>query len=170
MPCPFESACKKFLSLPNAARIILAASALSLIFAFVMQYGFKYQPCILCLWQRVPYAAAIIFSALALTPNLRHYTPVLLALCALVFFTGFGLAIFHTGVERHWWLGTSGCSITPLHGGTAEDFRTQLLHMAVARCDEISWKFLGLSMANYNVPWSFILGLFSLCAAKKAAR
>ncbi len=31
-----------------------------------------------------------------------------LALCGLAFLTGGGLAIFHTGVERHWWLGTSG--------------------------------------------------------------
>jgi disulfide bond formation protein DsbB len=156
--------------MPKAGRIILAASIFSLAFAFVMQYGFDYQPCILCLWQRVPFAAAIVFSALALVPNLRKHAPILLGLCALAFFIGFGLSIFHTGVERHWWLGTSGCAITPLNGATVEDFRTQLLHIVVARCDQISWKFLGLSMANYNVIWSLLLGLFSLCAAKKAVR
>src|ERR1700733_12013079 len=168
MPCPFENTCKKFLAMPNAAKIIAAAVLLSLAFVFVIQYGFGYHPCVLCLWQRVPFAAAIVLAGLALLPQLRAHAPILLGLCALAFFANTGLAIFHTGVERHWWVGTSGCTITPLSGTTAEDFRMQLLHTVVARCDEISWKFLGLSMANYNVIWSLFLGLFSLCAAKKA--
>jgi disulfide bond formation protein DsbB len=156
--------------MPKGAWIVLATAVLSLAFAFVMQYGFGYHPCILCLWQRLPFAAAIVLAALVLATPLRRYASLLLGLCALAFFVGATLAIFHTGVERHWWLGTSGCTITPLSGATAEDFRTQLMHTVVARCDEISWKFLGLSMANYNAVWSLLLGLFSLCAAKKAGR
>ena len=156
--------------MPKAAWLILAAAGLSLAFAFIMQYGFGYQPCILCLWQRVPFAAAIILAGLALLPSCARCAGSCSGLCALVFFIGAGLAIFHTGVERHWWLGTEGCTITPLSSAGAEDLRTQLLHTVVARCDEISWKFLGLSMANYNVLWSLLLGLFALCAAKKAAR
>lgn len=170
MPCPFRDSCKNFLAMPKAAWVIMAATAVSLVFVFIMQYGFGYHPCILCLWQRVPFVAAIILAALALTPALRTQAPVLLGLCALAFFIGASLAIFHTGVERHWWLGTEGCTITPLNGGSVEDMRTQLMHTVVARCDEISWTFLGLSMANYNVVWSLVLGLFALCAAKETAQ
>jgi disulfide bond formation protein DsbB len=159
----------KLFTMPNTARFILAAALAALLFAFTVQYDFGVQPCILCLWQRVPYGLVILLAGLACLPAMRPHAPVMLVLCAGIFVIGAGLAIFHTGVELHWWLGTSGCALTPLHGSTPEDLRTQLLHTVVARCDEISWTFLGLSMANWNVGYSLILALFSFCAAKKAA-
>jgi disulfide bond formation protein DsbB len=154
------------LIMPRAAQLIFLASTGALAFAFVMQFEFGVEPCILCLWQRVPFGAALVLALTALLwkPYGRH-TRIFLALCAAVFFINTGLALFHTGVERHWWLGTSGCAITPLHGAAPEDLRAQLLRTVVARCDEISWVFLGLSMANWNIPFSLGLTLFSTGAA-----
>ena len=83
------------------------------------------------------------------------------------FAAGFGLAVFHTGVEQHWWLGTSGCAIQPLRGKTPQDLRAALLHTVSARCDEVTWTFLGLSMANWNVPLSLGLALFAGLAARE---
>src|SRR5580704_8733760 len=103
-----------FLMMPRAAFVILAAAIASLAFVFIMQYGFHYEPCILCMWQRVPYVVTLVLAVIAL--GKRPYgqqTMVLLALCALAFAIGAALATFHTGVERHWWLGTEGCSIHP---------------------------------------------------------
>lgn len=148
----------------------MAASAAALLFALVFQYGFGFDPCILCLWQRVPFVAAFLLAALSLAPGLRKVAPVFLALCAGAFLIGAGLALFHTGVERHWWLGTSGCAITPLNGATPADLRTALLGTPTAHCDEISWSFLGLSMANYNIPLSLLLGGFAALAAIKARK
>jgi disulfide bond formation protein DsbB len=167
--CPVHECCRKLFLMPKSALAILAASAAALGFVFVMQYGFGHEPCVLCLWQRVPYAAAILLSGFSLLPALRRQAPILLMLCALIFVIECGLAFFHTGVELHWWLGTQGCAITPLNGASAEDLRTQLLHTVVARCDQINWTFLGLSMANYNVAYSLLLALFSFCAARKEA-
>jgi len=157
-----------FSAMPRAAWVLLAVAIVELGFAFIMQYGFGYEPCILCLWQRVPYGVVIILAALASLPPLYPYARVLFGFCGLTFLIGAGLAIFHTGVERHWWLGTSGCAVTPLDAASVEDLRTKLLQMTVARCDQISWKFLGLSMANWNIPDSLILAAFSLYAAKQA--
>jgi disulfide bond formation protein DsbB len=161
--CPFS----KLTVMPRAALLIFAAAVGALLFVFTMQYGFGVQPCILCLWQRVPYGVVALLSLIAVLwrPYGRHST-VLLGLCALTFTVGAGLALFHTGVELHWWLGTSGCSIQPLHGPANEDLRTQLLHTAVAHCDEISWTFLGLSMANWNVGASLILAIFAGTATR----
>ncbi len=161
----------QFLTMPKSAAVILAASALALIFVFAMQFCFHYDPCILCWWQRGPYAAALLFSLIALLwkPYGRQ-SCVLMALCGVAFVIGCGLAIFHSGVELHWWLGTSGCSVAPLHGNSPEDLRKQLLQMAVPHCDQISWTFLGLSMANWNVPGSLILAVFSFMAARPAPR
>ena len=155
----------KILSMPYVAWAIVAASVGSLAFAFTMQYGFDIQPCILCLWQRVPFGVAAIFAMVAYF--WRPYgmcTLVLLGGCAVAFFVNTGLAFFHTGVERHWWLGTNGCTITPLHGASVQDWKEQLMSMAVGHCDQISWTFLGLSMANWNVLFSLALALFASIA------
>jgi disulfide bond formation protein DsbB len=169
MPCPFRDCANKALMMPKAALLVLAGAVIALGFAFVMQYGFDLHPCVLCLWQRLPFAIVILLAGLASVSLLRRYAHILLTLCSVAYLVGTGLAIFHTGVERHWWLGTSGCSITPLSGTSVEDLRTQLLHTVVARCDEIAWTFLGLSMANYNVIYSLALAFFALCAARKAS-
>ncbi len=165
MPCPFRDTCEKILNMPRAAALVFAASVGALLFAFVMQYGFDVEPCVLCLWQRVPFAlaAALALAAFLWRPYEGH-TRIMLGVIAAVFVLGAALAIFHTGVELHWWLGTSGCAITPLHGAAPEDLRTELLHTVVARCDQISWTFLGLSMANWNVPFSLGLAGFSLAS------
>jgi disulfide bond formation protein DsbB len=158
------------LTLPKSAWLLFAVSTGALAFAFVMQFGFDVEPCILCLWQRVPFAVAAAFTlATALWKPYGKQTQVLLGLSALAYAINSGLAIFHTGVERHWWLGTSGCSIHPLDAGSIADLREQLLHTVVARCDQISWTFLGLSMANWNIPFSLALTLFALMAIKKSS-
>lgn len=159
----------EFLKMPFSALILCVASACALSFAFILQYGFDVQPCVLCLWQRLPFGLVV---ALSVGAYLMHrngkQTQILLRVCGVTFLVGAGLAFFHTGVELHWWLGTSGCSITPLNGNSFEDLRTQLLHTVVAHCDQINWTLLGFSMANWNVPFSLGLGIFSLLAAKKS--
>jgi disulfide bond formation protein DsbB len=73
-----------------------------------------------------------------------------------------GLAAYHAGVEWKWWPGPQTC------GGSAPDFSApmdlgkELETMRVVRCDEAAWRFLGLSLAGYNV-------LISLALAAAAA-
>jgi disulfide bond formation protein DsbB len=159
------------LTMPKTAWLIFAAAVGALLFVFTMQYGFDVRPCVLCLWQRAPFAVAGGAALIAcLWRPYKTQTHILLLICAAAFAVGAGLAIFHTGVELHWWLGTSGCAIQPLNAASVEDLRTALLHTVVARCDQISWTFLGLSMANWNVPLSTGLAGFSFLAAMRARK
>ncbi|MDE2030238.1 MAG: disulfide bond formation protein B [Alphaproteobacteria bacterium] len=167
MKCPMKDP----LPMPNAAILLLTASVVTLLFAFVMQYGFGYEPCVLCLWQRIPFAVTALLAAIVW--GWRPYekqTTLLLGLCALAYLAGMGLGIFHTGVEQHWWLGTSGCAVNPLQARSVEDLREALLHITAVPCDKVQWRFLGLSMANWNVPFSLALALFSAAAAAKTAQ
>jgi len=151
---------------PSRAGLSVAAlAALTLGIAFLSQYGFGLAPCELCLWQRWPYVAAIIFALAALVmPKLR---PALLALAGLSVLVSGGIAVFHVGVEEKWWQGLPGCSAAPTPN-SIEALRAQLLTAPVVRCDEAAFRFLGLSMAGWNVLWSIVLGGFALFAAKRA--
>ena len=158
---------EKILSLPYATGLLLGVNVGALLFALTMQFGFEIHPCVLCLWQRVPYgvAAALSLGALLAWKSPRHYATVALGLCAAVYLAGMGLAVFHTGVELHWWLGTSGCAVQPLQGGSPEDIRRALLQTTMPRCDEIPWSIFGFSMANLNVAFSLGLAFFAAASA-----
>ena len=94
-----------------------------------------------------------------------------LAAIALLLLFNAGLGLYHAGVEWHWWAGTADCSgpLTDLRSGGG--LLDQLHAVHVVRCDEAAWRFLGLSLAGYNVLISlalvFIAGL-GLSAARLA--
>lgn len=147
--------------------LIALLSAATLGMAFIAQYGFGLAPCQLCLWQRWPYAAAVVFGLAALAlPRMR---PALLALATLSIMVGGGIGVFHVGVEEKWWQGLTSCGGGPTPN-SIDALRAQLLTAPVARCDEVSFRFLGLSMAGWNVLWSACLVIFGALATKRAGQ
>jgi len=147
-----------------AGPFFAALGAATLGMAFLAQYGFGLAPCELCIWQRWPYAAAILLGLAAW--KLERARPALLGLVALAFMATAAVGVFHFGVEQKWWPGLSGCS----GGNTAtsiEALRAQILAAPVVRCDDIAFSFLGLSMAGWNALWAALLALL---AATKALR
>lgn len=150
----------------RAGPLIALLSALTLVIVFISQYGFGLAPCELCLWQRWPYAAAILFGIAALL--LPRWRAPLLLLTTLSFVIGGGIAVFHSGVEWKWWQGLTSCGgigPTPI---TLEELRAQILAAPVVRCDEAAVRVFGLSMAGWNVIWSAALAMLSLLATIRA--
>lgn len=149
------------------ASVALACGG-ALVAAYTAQYGFGLQPCILCLYQRVPFYVAVGLSGLALLPGLaRDWRAALLGLAGLGLVVNAGIAAFHVGVEQHWWAGTEACS-----GGAAataqmtiEQLQEMMSRPAQPRCDQPPWSFLGITMAMLNVPFSLALGLYALWGA-----
>ena len=162
---------EKCLSFPLVAKLLFLINIGALLFALLMEYGFDVRPCILCLWQRIPYAAAAALSLIALvwTPY-RRQTAILLALCSLLYLTGSGIAVYHSGVERHWWEGTPSCAAEELQGASPEELRKALLALEEPRCDEITWSIIGLSLTNLNVCAFLGLALFAGMAALAQAQ
>ncbi|MGE3770527.1 MAG: disulfide bond formation protein B [Bdellovibrionales bacterium] len=147
---------------PIAALALGAAAAAGLLSAYIAQYGFGLQPCELCLWQRGPYWVALVLTMVVITSGRQAgVVPVCLLLLVLTWLTSAGLGVYHSGVEQHWWVHGGACGGGGAQALTPEMLREQLLAMPVTRCDEISWTFLGLSMATWNIPFSLALAVFS---------
>ncbi len=160
---------KHILTTPKWMGLFIAGiSTLALLMAFTSQYGFGLLPCILCIYQRIPYAIAIVLGLVILflcKKNLRA-SAVITLLSALTFFVNSGIAFFHSGVERHWWEGLKGCG-TPDMSGTVEELLERIKNMPQAKCSDIAWAdpLLGLSMANYNVVFCLGVGIVCLISA-----
>ena len=153
---------------------IFGISAISLISAYIAQYVFDLQPCILCLYQRPPfYIAACLgligFFASGPKPKIAAFA---VFLCSLAFLAGSVIAFYHTGVELHWWRSfLEGCKVSfdPSKPG---DILSIIESTQSVPCDEIPWSdpILGLSMANYNAMMSFGLANLSAISAILIAR
>jgi disulfide bond formation protein DsbB len=151
---------------PLAALLVFIASVGSLFTAYVAEHFFDVYPCILCIYQRIPYALAAFFALAAIIIRQNDKAArMLLRLAALAFFANMFLAIFHSGVELHWWAGTDECGVNPAVLSNVADLKTALLKQPLVNCDEINFTFLGITMANWNVLASLGLGLFSLMAS-----
>ncbi|MDP4795640.1 MAG: disulfide bond formation protein B [Rhodospirillales bacterium] len=140
---------------------LLAAAAGPLGTAYIAQFGFGYDPCVLCLYQRVPYALITLLGFAALyfvTPVMRQR----IALVAgVVFLVGGGIALYHVGVEQHWWTSAAPCGSSGEIITTTEDFLAALQKKPVKSCGDIDWTLFGISMATYNVAASLFFAATS---------
>lgn len=147
--------------------IVLAAGVVALSVAFGSQHVGGLQPCELCVLQRWPWGAAILFAFLAVI--VARARRAFLALAGLSVAVSAGIAGFHVGVEQGWWEGLSGCSAgaTPQ---TLEELRALVSKAPVVRCTDIPWQALGLSMAGWNFVAALATAAFGISAALRAPR
>ena len=143
-----------------------AASLAILATVYAAQYLGGLAPCPLCLYQRPPHwiaAGLCLASLLAAKPRTRA---VLLASAGLSLLAGGAIAGFHVGVEQGWWPGLASCAATIDTGASLAELREALLSRLAARCDEIAWSLMGISMAGYNLMASLVLALGAALAAR----
>ena len=143
-----------------AGLVAFASSMLGGAFAF--QYIGGLAPCVLCLYQRYPHAAAIVLGLLGLAlarraPGVMRWLCVLGGLALL---TSAGIGFFHVGVEHLWWEGTAECGATSMPD-SLEALKAQLMNQPIVRCTDIAWEMFGISMAGYN----FLLSAAAGCLA-----
>jgi disulfide bond formation protein DsbB len=159
-----------------AAVAIFVLSAATILGAWYFQYVLKLPPCPLCLEERLPYHIVIPLSLLmAIAAFVRApralITVGFVAIVAAVL-CGAALGAYHAGVEWRFWPGPTDCS-GPLTDLTAKGpLINQLQSIHLVRCDEAAWRFLGISLAGYNVLISLALAAiaaFGLLARKPAA-
>jgi len=68
-----------------------------------------------------------------------------------------GLGVYHAGIEWKFWPGPADCSGPLNELGGKGGLLNQLQNISVVRCDEAAWRFLGLSLAGWNVLVSLLL-------------
>ncbi len=149
--------------------IILAAggSVALLLGALAFQYLGGLAPCKLCLWQRWPHGVAVLIGVLALTVAPRG--PFLLLLGAFAALATGAVGLYHTGVERKWWEGPTGCTGFDISDLSPAELMEAITAAPLIRCDEVAWAMAGVSMATWNGILSAGLALIWIAAARARA-
>jgi disulfide bond formation protein DsbB len=144
-----------------AALAITVIATLALAGAWFFQLVLDIRPCPLCLEQRYAYYLAVPLGALVALAAARHAPRGVLvaglALLALAALANAWLGFYHAGVEWGFWQGPTECSGSVLDLGKAGSLFDNLDKVKVIRCDEVQWRFLGLSLAGYNVLISLVM-------------
>ena len=117
----------------------------------------------MCVWQRWALIAAL---GLALLGWAARHNRQLLVLSALAVLAGAAIAVFHVGVEQHWWPGITACAAAPA-GGTTAEIIGAIMAAPLVRCDAIAWSLFGISMAGWNAVISSVIGGVSLWQLKR---
>jgi disulfide bond formation protein DsbB len=77
-----------------------------------------------------------------------------------------GLSAYHAGVEWKLWAGPTDCSGPINNFGAASNMLNRLESIRIVRCDEAAWRFLGISLAGYDVLVSLFLAIVATWGAK----
>jgi disulfide bond formation protein DsbB len=157
-----------------AARAVGLIALATLAGAWFFQLVLDIRPCPLCLEQRYAYYLAIPLAVLVAIAAARD-APRGLVVTGLVVLVLAALANavlggYHAGVEWTFWQGPTDCSGPVVDLGKAGSLLERLDTVKVIRCDEVQWRFLGLSLAGYNVLISLLMAAIALWGAGKTAR
>jgi disulfide bond formation protein DsbB len=157
-----------------AALAIVAIAAATLAGAWFFELVLDIRPCPLCLEQRYAYYLAVPLGLLvAFAASRDAPRPVLLAglaLLALAALTNAWLGGYHAGVEWKFWQGPTDCSGPVVDLGSAGTLLSRLDTVKVVRCDDVQWRFLGLSLAGYNVLISLLMAAIAAWGFKSVMR
>nr|WP_315838657.1 disulfide bond formation protein B [Bradyrhizobium prioritasuperba] len=159
---------------------VLAATAIAVIGlatiagAWFFQLVLDIRPCPLCLEQRYAYYLAIPLAVLvAFVAKQGAARPLLIGgfvILALALLANAGLGGYHAGVEWGFWPGPTECTGSAVDLGSAGSLLEQLDKVKVIRCDEVQWRFLGISLAGYNVLISLLMAAFALWGLRASLR
>ena len=134
---------------------ILAFSILSLSIAYFIQYVLGHKPCNLCIIERIPYIAAIILISLIFILN--RYQKIISSLILIFFIFGAVVSFYHFGIEQGFFSESLVCDLGDSQPLNKEDLLNHLKKTEIVSCKDVTFRFLGLSLATINTVISLIL-------------
>ena len=142
----------------NYFLILFILSFLILTVAYVIQYILGYQPCNLCIIERIPYALAIII--LILNYNFKRNQVFYSILLVLIFLFSFLISLYHYGIEQNLIEESTVCASKNLDLITKKDILESLQDLNIS-CKDVTFKIMGLSLTSYNILISLLITISS---------
>tara|TARA_B100000475_G_scaffold188102_1_gene158587 strand:- start:1 stop:480 length:480 start_codon:yes stop_codon:yes gene_type:complete len=134
---------------------VLAFSILSLSIAYFIQYILGHKPCNLCLIERIPYLTAIILVALIFI--VKRFEKIFSGIILIFFIFGAIISFYHVGIEQGFFSESLVCNLGNSGADLSKEQLLKQLENAPISCKEVTFRFLGLSLATINTIISIIL-------------
>jgi disulfide bond formation protein DsbB len=140
-------------------KVLFLLSFSVLLAAYAIQYLLGYQPCNLCLMERVPYILSLIIIILSYRykKNQVFYSILLLQ----IFTFSFLISLYHGGIEQGLIGESSVCASNYIELTTKDEILRSLQNFKV-NCKDVAFKVFGLSLTTYNIIISILMFLMSV--------
>ena len=145
--------------------IVFFLIILSLISAFIIEYGLGHEPCKLCIYQRYPYFISILLltSIFVLKKNIKIHLIVL----SIVSLLGAIIAFYHFGIEQGFFDESVVCETKKLNQILSKEDLLKQLKQNTISCKKVTFRLLGLSLASINTIFSLVLSYIFFLIFKK---
>ena len=137
-------------------KIIFIISFISIVSAYFIEYILGYQPCNLCLIERIPYALSIIL--IIINYILLKDQKFIIMLLIMVFVFSFLISFFHFGIEQGFFEESAACGLKDASNILLKDDILKQLNEKVVSCKDVTFRIFGLSLTTFNI----ILNIFLL--------
>ena len=143
-------------------KIIFLISLISLISAFFIEYALGYQPCNLCLIQRIPYGLSIIL--IILNYLQRKNEKFFILLLILIFSFSLIISFYHFGIEQGFFEESTVCGVKNTSDIISKKEILKQLQEKTVSCKDVTFRIFGFSLTTINIIISliFVILLFKI--------
>ena len=139
----------------NLIKITFLVSLFALIFAYFVEYVLGYQPCNLCLIERIPYLLALII--IIINYKFNHLEKYLILLLIFIFLAGTLISLYHLGIEKGFITESLVCDLKNSSKILSKEEILQQLQQKIVSCKDVTFKIFGLSLTTFNIILSLLI-------------
>jgi disulfide bond formation protein DsbB len=157
--------CLNFLCRNLLSIFFLTSAAAALVLAVILEYGFGFTPCKLCIYERWPYFLIVLFSiAMLIKPDLQKIMIIFIFIALLI---GILISVYHIGVEYGVFKMMQSCATqNSVEILDMESVYKQIMQAKAARCD-VPQNLLGLPLSQLNLIYMVIIVVMGYFLQKK---
>jgi disulfide bond formation protein DsbB len=141
-------------------KIIFFISLISIISAYFIEYVFGYQPCNLCLVERIPYGLSIILIISNYFFNKNKQFIILLLI--LLFAFSILISLYHFGIEQGFFEESTVCGIKDVNNVISKEEILKQLQLKTISCKDVTFRIFGLSLTTFNIVISLVIFILSI--------
>ena len=146
--------------------IVFATSFFSLAAALYVEYVLGFKPCILCIYQRLPYAIGFLISLIAFFNGNKK---TLLVILGLTFVASVLLSGYHVSIEKGIIEPIFSCTGDNINALEKEEILKSLNNIQ-PDCRDVDFSLFGISLATLNFIISFVLTIVIVYIFKYAKK
>jgi len=136
-------------------KIIFFISLISIISAYFIEYVLGYQPCNLCLIERIPYGLSIILIIFNYFFNQNKQFVILLLI--VVFSFSLLISLYHFGIEQGFFEESTVCGLKDANNIISKEELLKQLQLKTISCKDVTFRIFGLSLSAFNIVISLVI-------------
>ena len=145
--------------------LVFFISVISLTSAYFIEYILGYQPCNLCLIERIPYGLSVLVIIINITFN--KIQKILVLTLILIFVFSLIVSIYHLGIEQEIFEESSICGVKNANEILSKEELLRQLNKKIVSCKDVTFRIFGFSLTAINILINLFILFISIKILKK---